>query len=144
MVCLESLFGCIAIFGFVCPVITRGRIWIRGLSVGQNSERLYSGEPRDERPCARRGQAAHGLGLEAFYSGVVLCPRCVSGVELRGSVRLEPHLGFFQVAILELFIFSFGLGYLNHYSQQPGQIVLRIQPEESMDSLNLRLTYQAI
>jgi hypothetical protein len=51
--------------------------------------------------------------------------------------------GFFQLAILELFLFSAGLGYYRYYTQQPGQIVLRIKPEKAKDFIKLGLRFQS-
>lgn len=51
--------------------------------------------------------------------------------------------GYFQLAILELFLFSSGLGYYRYYTQQPGQIVLRLDTETSRDFVNLAVKYQS-
>jgi hypothetical protein len=51
--------------------------------------------------------------------------------------------GYIQLAILELFLFSAGLAYYRHYTQQSGQIVLRIHPEETKDFVNLSLKFQS-
>lgn len=51
--------------------------------------------------------------------------------------------GYFQLAILELFLFSAGLAYYRHYSQQPGQIVLQLHPETTRDVINLGVKYQS-
>lgn len=51
--------------------------------------------------------------------------------------------GYFQLAILELFLFSAGLAYYRHYSQQPGQIVLQLHPEATRDVINLGVKYQS-
>jgi hypothetical protein len=37
--------------------------------------------------------------------------------------------GYFQLAILELFLATAGLTYFRYYFQQPGDIILRLQPE---------------
>jgi len=51
--------------------------------------------------------------------------------------------GYFQLAILELFLASAGLVYFRQYTQQPGQIVFKIQPETIRDYINLAVTYQS-
>jgi hypothetical protein len=51
--------------------------------------------------------------------------------------------GYFQLAMLELFLFSAGLAYYRHYSQQPGQILLQVQPETTRDFINLAVQYQS-
>ena len=58
--------------------------------------------------------------------------------------RLEGSLinnGYFQLAILELFLLSTGLAWYWHYSQQPGQIVLRLDSETTRDFINLGVRY---
>jgi hypothetical protein len=58
--------------------------------------------------------------------------------------RLEGSLinnGYFQLAILELFLLSAGLTWYWHYSQQPGQIVLRLDSETPRDFINLGVRY---
>ena len=58
--------------------------------------------------------------------------------------RLEGSLinnGYFQLAILELFLLSAGLAWYWHYSQQPGQIVLRLDSETTRDFINLGVRY---
>jgi hypothetical protein len=58
---------------------------------------------------------------------------------------IKPSLinnGYFQLAILELFLLSAGLAYFRHYIQQPGQIILRLDPESTGDFINLGVTYQ--
>jgi len=49
--------------------------------------------------------------------------------------------GFFQFAMLLLFLFSAGLGYFWYYVQQPGHIIIRIQPENTREFVNLGLRY---
>ncbi len=51
--------------------------------------------------------------------------------------------GYFQLAILELFLLSAGLAYFRHYTQQPGQIVLQLNPETTRDFINLGVKYQS-
>ena len=58
---------------------------------------------------------------------------------------IKPSLinnGYFQLAILELFLLSAGLAYFRHYIQQPGQIVLRLNPETTRDFVSLGVNYQ--
>ncbi len=45
--------------------------------------------------------------------------------------------GYFQMAMLELFLCAAGLVYYRHHMHQLGQIVLRIAPEKKLDSVNL-------
>lgn len=51
--------------------------------------------------------------------------------------------GYFQLAILELFLLSAGLAYFRHYTQQPGQIVLQLNPEKTRDFISLGVKYQS-
>jgi hypothetical protein len=51
--------------------------------------------------------------------------------------------GFFQLAILEVFLFSAGLVYYQYYSQQPGHIMIQLEPEKIKDYINLRMKYQS-
>ncbi len=51
--------------------------------------------------------------------------------------------GYFQLAILELFLCSAGLAYYRHYTQQPGQIDLQLNPETTRDFINLGVKYQS-
>jgi hypothetical protein len=51
--------------------------------------------------------------------------------------------GYFQLAILQLFLFSAGLSYIWYFAQQPGQIVFQIQPETPKDYINLQVTYHS-
>jgi hypothetical protein len=51
--------------------------------------------------------------------------------------------GLFQLAILELFICSASLAYYYYYRQQPGQIIIRLEPEKVKDQINLRMKYQS-
>ena len=51
--------------------------------------------------------------------------------------------GYFQVAVLELFLFAGGLLYFWYYNQQPGQIVLRLQPEDTKEYINLGISHQS-
>ena len=50
---------------------------------------------------------------------------------------------YILLAILEFFLFSAGLVYVRYYTQQTGQIVLRLQPETTRDFINLGVTYQS-
>jgi len=80
-----------------------------------------------------------GIALVLFL--VLLTAGIVSN-----SARLESsliHNGYFQLAILELFLLTAGLGYYWHYSQQPGQIILRLEPKTTRDFINLGLKYQS-
>lgn len=61
------------------------------------------------------------------------------------SHRLEGSLisnGYFQLAILELFLIAAGLSWFRYYLQQPGQIVLRLSPGETKEYINVGLTFQ--
>ena len=51
--------------------------------------------------------------------------------------------GYFQLAILELFLFSAGLAYFQHYIQQPGHIVLRLHPDKTKEFIDLVLKFQS-
>ena len=51
--------------------------------------------------------------------------------------------GYFQLAILELFLFSAGLTWYWNYSQQPGQFILRLEPKTTRKSINLALKYES-
>jgi len=53
------------------------------------------------------------------------------------------HNGLFQLAILELFLFSAALGYYWYHTQQPGNIVIRLQPAETKQFVNLGLKFQS-
>ena len=62
------------------------------------------------------------------------------------SHRLEGSLisnGYFQLAILELFLIAAGLSWFRYYLQQPGQIVLRLSPGETKEYINVGLTFQS-
>jgi hypothetical protein len=62
------------------------------------------------------------------------------------AARLESSLinnGYFQLAILELFLLSAGMTYNHYYLQKPGQIVFRIEPETIRDYINLAVTYKS-
>jgi hypothetical protein len=80
-----------------------------------------------------------GISLVLFL--VLLTAGLVSN-----STRLESsliHNGYFQLAILELFLLTSGLGYFWHYSQQPGQIILRLEPKTTRDFIHLGLKYDS-
>jgi len=51
--------------------------------------------------------------------------------------------GFFQLAILELFLLSAGLVFFRYYIQQPGHIIIRLQSDEIKESVNLSLQFQS-
>ena len=51
--------------------------------------------------------------------------------------------GFFQLAVLELFLFSAGLVYYKYYLQQPGHFIVQLEPEKVKDYINLRIKYQS-
>ena len=51
--------------------------------------------------------------------------------------------GFFQLAVLELFIVAAGLVYYRYYLQQPGQIIIRLEPEKTKDSIKVGMKYQS-
>jgi hypothetical protein len=58
---------------------------------------------------------------------------------------IKPSLirnGYFQLSILELFLFTAGLAYFWHINQQPGQIVFRLNPESAKEYVNLGVKYQ--
>lgn len=50
--------------------------------------------------------------------------------------------GFFQLAVLELFLVAAGLVYYRYYLQQPGQIIIRLHPEKTKDSIKVGMKYQ--
>jgi hypothetical protein len=59
---------------------------------------------------------------------------------------IKPSLirnGYFQLAILELFLFSSALGYFWYFNQQPGQIVIKLQTETNVNYINLAVTYKS-
>lgn len=51
--------------------------------------------------------------------------------------------GFFQLAVLELFIVAAGLVYYRYYLHQPGQIVIRLEPGTTKDSIKVGMKYQS-
>jgi hypothetical protein len=51
--------------------------------------------------------------------------------------------GYFQLAILELFIITAALGYFWYYNQQPGQVVLRLQPDANKEYIEVGVTYSS-
>jgi hypothetical protein len=51
--------------------------------------------------------------------------------------------GSFQLAILGLFLVTAGLGYFWYFSQQPGQIVLRLEPETTRAYIYTAIKYQS-
>jgi hypothetical protein len=79
-------------------------------------------------------------GIVGFIFLVLLSTGVVSNlVQSKGSLISN---GYFQLAILEMFLLSAGLAYYRHYTQQPGQIVLRLQPETTRDFINVGVKYQ--
>jgi hypothetical protein len=52
--------------------------------------------------------------------------------------------GYFQLAVLELFLFSAALAYYHHYFQQPAQMIIRLQPEQIKDSIRLGIKNQSM
>ena len=50
--------------------------------------------------------------------------------------------GFFQLAVLELFLFSAGLAYYRYHVLQPGHIIIRLQPEQTKNYVRLGMKYQ--
>ena len=80
-----------------------------------------------------------GIALLIFL--VLLSAGVVSNLaKSKGSLISN---GYFQLAILELFLLSAGLAYYRYYTQQPGQIVLRLHPETTRDFINLGVKYQS-
>jgi len=78
-------------------------------------------------------------GIAMFIFLVFLTTGIVSNLS-----KLERSLinnGYFQLAILELFLFSAGMAWFWHYSQQPGQIVLQLDSEIPRDFINLGVRY---
>ena len=62
------------------------------------------------------------------------------------SARLESsliHNGYFQFAILELFLLTAALGFYWHYSQQLGQIILRLETKTTRDFIHLGFKYES-
>jgi hypothetical protein len=51
--------------------------------------------------------------------------------------------GFFQLAVLELFTVAAGLVYYRYDLRQPGQIIIRLEPEKTKDSINVGMKYQS-
>jgi hypothetical protein len=51
--------------------------------------------------------------------------------------------GFFQLAVLELLIVAAGLAYYRFHLQQPGQIIIRLEPEKTKDSIKVGMKYQS-
>ena len=51
--------------------------------------------------------------------------------------------GYFQLAIVELFLCSAGFGYYKYYVQQPGQIIIRLQADSARDTLSLAMKYRS-
>jgi hypothetical protein len=58
----------------------------------------------------------------------------------RGRASLFRN-GYFQLAILELFLLTAGLTWFRFYLQQPGTIVLKISPGDVKDYITVGLTY---
>jgi len=51
--------------------------------------------------------------------------------------------GYFQLAILELFMITAALGYYWYYNQQAGQVVLRLQPGAAKEYIEVAVTYNS-
>jgi hypothetical protein len=52
--------------------------------------------------------------------------------------------GYFQLAIVELFLCTAGLAYYYHTINQAGHIIIRLQPEQIKDSIKLSMKYQSL
>jgi len=79
-------------------------------------------------------------GIAVIIFLILLSAGVVSNLaDIEGSLISN---GYFQLAILELFLVTAGLAYYRHYSQQPGQIVLQLHPETTKDFINLGVKYQ--
>jgi hypothetical protein len=50
--------------------------------------------------------------------------------------------GLFQLAVLELFLLSAGLVYYRQYIRQPGNIIIRLQPEKTREFIKLGLKFK--
>jgi len=50
--------------------------------------------------------------------------------------------GYILLATLELFVCAGGLAYYRYFSQQPGQIILRLSPETTRDFIQVGIKYQ--
>ena len=51
--------------------------------------------------------------------------------------------GFFQLAVLELILVAAGLVFYRYHLQQPGQIIIRLEPEKTKDSIKVGMKYQS-
>jgi hypothetical protein len=80
-------------------------------------------------------------GIAAVIFLVLLSSGVVSNLD--SIKRSLIRNGYFQLAILQLFLFSAGLGYIWYFVQQPGQIVLRIQADTPREYIMLQVKYKS-
>ena len=76
-------------------------------------------------------------GIAALLFLVLLFSGIVSTLSETGGSLFRN--GYFQLAVLELFLCSAGLVYYRYHVQQPGQIILRLQPNPGSEIINLGL-----
>jgi len=76
-------------------------------------------------------------GIAAILFLVLLFSGIVSTLSESGGSLFRN--GYFQLAVLELFLCSAGLVYYRYYVQQPGKIILQIQTDQGSEIINLRL-----
>jgi len=76
-------------------------------------------------------------GIAALLFLILLITGIVTTLsESKGSLFSN---GYFQLAILELFLCTAGLAYYRNYIQQPGQIILQLAPPGEREKINLVL-----
>jgi hypothetical protein len=80
---------------------------------------------------------AASIGLILFL--VLISSGVVSNLE--SIKRSLIRNGYFQLAIVELFLASVGLAYIRYYIQQPGQIVFQLHSENLKDYVYLGVNY---
>jgi len=76
-------------------------------------------------------------GIAALLFLVLLFSGIVSTLSEPGRSLFRN--GYFQLAVLELFLCSASLVYYRYHVQQPGQIILRLQPNQGSELINVGL-----
>jgi hypothetical protein len=76
-------------------------------------------------------------GITALLFLVLLFSGIVSTLSEAGKSLFRN--GYFQLAVLELFLCSAALVYYRYHVKQPGQIILRLQPNPGSEIINLEL-----
>ena len=81
----------------------------------------------------------------AGFAAVMFLILLTSGIvsNLDSIKRSLIRNGYFQLAIVMLFIFSAAFGYFWYYNQQPGQVVLRLQSDANKEYVEVAVTYKS-